>query len=667
MATNLGQAYIQIIPSAKGISGSISEAIGGEASSAGKSAGLNLVGALKGVIAAAGIGTAIKSSLDAGGALQQSFGGLETIYGEAADAAKEYAAEAYKAGISMNTYSEQAVSFGASLKQAYGGDTVKAVEAANVAIMDMADNSAKMGTDITSVQNAYQGFAKQNYTMLDNLKLGYGGTKKEMERLLEDATKLSGVEYDISNLGDVYQAIHVIQEDLGLTGVAAAEAEGTFTGSMGAMKASAENLLANLALGNSIEADLESLMGNAQAFLLKNLIPMVSNILSAVPSLIEGLGGMIIQGLNIVSNHAPEMVQQGIEIVTSLVKAIVEAAPYLAEAAFNLVASLGEALLNTDWISIANDLLTGLKSSLDLAAGEILGQDTAAIDGILEGITNGLPGLLDAAYGIIESLANGILESLPTLISSAGEVIITFADFLGKNFPTLLEKGWELIKNLAKGVTDNLPEIGKATLEVIAKLLATIVSNLPKILESGLNIIMELVLGLLKAIPKVIAAIPKIIEAIKTTFGNYNWKQIGSDILEGVKNGIMGKLSAVVQAAREAASAIWNAVKDFFDINSPSKKMAWIGEMYDEGFAFGIEKNAGEVERATKDLVNDAFNDIAVPQTNFKLASMGQSNSGNLVLNMTINGAEGQDINALAEIIQDRINNAVKQRELVYA
>ena len=229
----LGTAYIQIVPSAQGISGKISGLLGGEVSVAGQAAGASLgrsmVGALTGVIAAAGIGTILKNALNAGGDLQQSFGGLDTIYGEAAEAAKKYSEEAVKAGIASNTYAEQAVSFGASLKQAYGGDTIKAVEAANTAILDMADNSAKMGTDIMSVQNAYQGFAKQNYTMLDNLKLGYGGTKTEMERLLVDAEKLSGIHYDISNLGDVYSAIHVIQDDLGLTGVAAQEASETFT------------------------------------------------------------------------------------------------------------------------------------------------------------------------------------------------------------------------------------------------------------------------------------------------------------------------------------------------------------------------------------------------------------------------------------------------------
>ena len=265
MATELGKAYVQIIPSAKGISGSISSALSGESTSAGKSAGLNIAGSIKGVIAAAGIGAALKSALEAGGDLQQSFGGLDTLYGDAAKAAKDYAVEAAKAGISANDYAEQAVSFGASLKQAFGGDTVKAAEAANTAIMDMADNSAKMGTDITAVQTAYQGFAKQNYTMLDNLKLGYGGTKTEMERLLKDAQKLSGVKYDINNLGDVYSAIHVIQKDLGLTGVAAQEASETFTGSLGAMKAAGQNLLANLTLGEDIGPSLQVLGDSVQS------------------------------------------------------------------------------------------------------------------------------------------------------------------------------------------------------------------------------------------------------------------------------------------------------------------------------------------------------------------------------------------------------------------
>ena len=285
--TELGKAYVQIVPSAEGIKGSLTGLFNGEAGDAGKSAGKKLVSGIKKVIVAAGIGAAIKKSLDIGGDLQQSYlGGLDTLYGEAADAARGYADEAYKAGISMNSYSEQAVSFGAALKSAFGGDVKKAAEAANTAIMDMADNSAKMGTDIESVQNAYQGFAKQNYTMLDNLKLGYGGTKSEMERLLEDAEKLTGIKYDIDNLGDVYSAIHVIQEDLGLTGVAAQEASETFSGSMGAMKAAAENLMGNLALGQNIQESMEGLIDASSTFFFDNLLPMIGTLIKSLPGAI---------------------------------------------------------------------------------------------------------------------------------------------------------------------------------------------------------------------------------------------------------------------------------------------------------------------------------------------------------------------------------------------
>ena len=663
--SELGKAYVQIVPSAKGISGSISKELGGEAVSAGQSAGSSIAGAIKGAIAAAGIGTAIKSALEAGGNLQQSFGGLDTLYGEAADAAKKYAVEAANAGISANSYAEQAVSFGAALKQAFEGDTIKAAEAANTAILDMADNAAKMGTPIENIQTAYQGFAKQNYTMLDNLKLGYGGTKTEMERLLADAQKLSGVEYNLDNLGDVYEAIHVIQQDLGLTGVAAQEASETFSGSLGAMKAAGENLLANLALGEDIGPALDTLSQTVQAFVFNNLFPMIENMLQALPELLSGLSSIVIGALNQITDNADEIIQIGLDIVTSLVAAIVEAAPYLVEAAFSLVASLGKALIETDWISIANDLMNNLRDSIDLAAGEILGMDTATIDGFLEGITNALPGVLDQGISLVTSLAEGILQNIPALITSAGELLNKFIEFVMKNMPMILEKGFELVKNLAEGIIKNLPAIAGATLEVIAKLIATVGQNLPKILETGLNIIMELILGLLKAIPKVIAAIPQIIAAIKDTFGNYDWKQIGSDILEGVKKGIMDKLNAVVNAAKEAASAIWNAVKDFFDIGSPSKLMAYAGEMIDVGFAKGIEDSQGLVDDAMDTLSNKAVLEIQSPQTSF---SAGQTQTGGqLVLNMTINGAEGQDVNALAEIIQEKINNAVRSRELVYA
>ena len=623
----LGKAYIQIVPSAKGISGSISKELGGEAASAGKSAGLNIAGAIKGAIAAAGIGTAIKSALEAGGNLQQSFGGIDTLYEGAADAAKKYAVEAAAAGISANNYAEQAVSFGAALKSAFEGDVTKAAESANTAILDMADNSAKLGTPIENLQTAYAGFSKQNYTMLDNLKLGYGGTKSEMERLLADASKLEtamGKTFDINNLGDVYEAIHLIQQDLGLTGVAAEEAKTTFSGSLGAMKAAGENLLANLALGENIGPALDTLGKTVQTFLFNNLFPMVGNIFQQLPQLISGLGSLLIGTLNQISANSDALVQTGIEIVTSLAVALVEAAPYLVEAAWNLVASLGKALIETDWATIGTNLMTSFKSAVDLAAGEIFGMDTATIDGFLAGITAGLPGLLDKGIEIITNLQNGILANLPQLITTAGELITTFATFLLENAPMLMQKGFELITSLVQGVISNLPAIGQAALDVMVKLIAALAANLPQILQTGIEIIGKLITGIISSIPKIIAALPKIFSAIKDAFAKFDWKKIGADILAGIKNGILNAVSSVVEAAKEAAGAIWEAVKGFFKIGSPSKLMYYAGEMVDLGFANGINDNKNMIDDAIGSLKPDA---VARLQTQMSVEGRSSTSS----------------------------------------
>ncbi len=606
MATELGQAYVQIIPSAKGISGSISKELGGEATSAGKSAGFNIGSAIKGAIAAAGIGTALKSALEAGGNLQQSFGGLDTLYEDAAGAAKKYAVEAAAAGISANDYAEQAVSFGAALKSAFGGDTAKAAEAANTAIMDMADNSAKMGTDIASIQMAYQGFAKGNYTMLDNLKLGFGGTKTEMERLLETAEKspknVLGKSFDINNLGDVYEAIHIIQEDLNLTGVAADEAKTTFSGSLGAMKAAGENLLANLALGEDIRPALQTLGETVKTFLFGNLIPMVTNIFSALPDLISGIGSMLVEGLNLVSNNAGEIVKQGLDIVVALVNAIIQAAPALVQAAVTLAVELGKALLETDWLAIGTNIITTLGNALSSASGSILGSDMSMITSILDSITSGLPSLLDKGIEVITSLANGILSGLPQLIVMAGQLVTTFATFLMQNYPVILQKGAELLLNLVNGIVNNLPQIVQAVVQVISSFAATILSNLPTILAQGILIIGKLAAGLIQAIPTIIGAIPQIIQSIVNTFGSYDWLSIGKNIIQGIANGISNAVGIVVDAAKNAAKQAFEAAKSFLGIESPAKKGIYLGEMYDRGIALGISRNKSLVEDAVDDL-----------------------------------------------------------------
>lgn len=302
MATELGQAYIQIMPSARGIKDMIKKELGSEIPQAGQEAGESLsskmLSVAKKAIAAAGIGKFFSASLTEGANLQQSLGGIETLFKGSADTVKKYANEAYKTtGLSANAYMENVTGFSASLLQSLGGDTRKAADVANMAMVDMADNSNKMGTSMDRIQDAYQGFAKQNYTMLDNLKLGYGGTKTEMQRLLADAQKLTGVKYDINNLSDVYQAIHAIQENLDITGTTAKEAATTFSGSFASMKAAAQNVLGKLALGEDIMPSLHQLFGTVKTFLVGNLIPMVWNVLKGIPQVLAGALGELMHML----------------------------------------------------------------------------------------------------------------------------------------------------------------------------------------------------------------------------------------------------------------------------------------------------------------------------------------------------------------------------------
>lgn len=430
-----------------------------------------------------------------------------------------------------------------------------------------------------------------------------------MERLLADATKLSGVEYNLDNLGDVYSAIHVIQENLGLTGVAAEEASETFTGSLGAMKAAGQNLLANLALGEDITPALGTLEKTVQTFLFKNLFPMLGNILEAVPELVSGLGSMIIGSLNQISANSDQIVQTGIEIVTSLVSAIVSAAPYIVEAAWNLISSLGSALINTDWGQIASDLMTSLRDSIDLAGGEILGLDNTTIENILNGITSGLPELLNTGIEIISSLANSILTNAPQLITTAGTLITEFASFLYSNLPTILQAGATLLLNLVNGIISNLPQIASAAIQAAVSFLATIGQMLPQILYQGTVILMKLIAGLLQAIPQLVSAVVDIIKTADSIFAEYDWVGIGKDILLGIKNGILDTVGAVIDAAKEAAQGIWNAVKSFFEIGSPSRLMYYGGAMLDQGMANGIADNKRLVDDAM-----DSLNESAVAQ-----------------------------------------------------
>ena len=361
---DLGTAYVNIVPKASGIEKKIGGLLGPGSEAGGRSggakAGKSFVDGLKSAAITVAVGKVIKDAFAAGGDLQQSFGGLDTIYGEASAAAKQYAMDAAQAGISANTYAEQAVSFGAALKAAYGGDTAAAMEAANLAILDMADNSAKMGTDIGSIQNAYQGFARGQYQLLDNLKLGYGGTKEEMQRLLTDAQKISGVKYDISNLGDVYSAIHVIQGELGLTGVAAEEAKTTLTGSFNALKASWENTMAALTTGEGLETALANLSTSVGNF-ANNILQMLGQVAPQVPTFIMGIVDALIA-------NAPSLIAGGAEMIVQLIVGLVQSIPQVVEQIPVLFDAVKTAFSDVDWASLGTELINGIVAGITAAA-----------------------------------------------------------------------------------------------------------------------------------------------------------------------------------------------------------------------------------------------------------------------------------------------------------
>lgn len=573
MATELAKAYVQIIPSAEGIQGRIQKEIEPEADSAGSSFGGKMVGMIKKVIATAAIGKALSASISEGAALEQSLGGIETLFKDSADKVKANAAKAYQtAGMSANDYMELTTSFSASLLSSLAGDTSKAADVADMAMVDMSDNANKMGTNMEDIKNAYQGFAKQNYTMLDNLKLGYGGTKSEMERLLADAQKISGVEYNIDNLSDVYSAIHVIQGQLDITGTTAKEAATTISGSFNQMKAAAKNVMGEIALGMDVGPALNELANTIITFAVGNLLPAVWNVISALPSAI-------------------------VTFVTAL-------GPQLFAAVSGLIPQ------------IASGITTGIPT-LYQSAMQLMDQFNI-------GIQEQLPILLQKGVDFITNIVNGILQNLPQVITMAGNVITCFANTIISMLPTILSAGARLLLRLANGIINNLPQIAQAAATAIVRFVASIGQNLPQILQSGITIIGKLAAGLIRAIPNLVGQIPAIISAIVNAFTSQNWGSIGINIISGIASGL-----------RSAAHMLWDAVKGvlggfkenvlaFFGIHSPSRWGAYVGEMIDTGIANGLIGKTTLVSNAAAELQKSVKKPIG---TSMNLAISGKSST----------------------------------------
>ena len=572
--------------------------------------------------ASAGVAALGTACINAYADYEQLAGGVETLFKDSAETIHSFADNAYKtAGLSANEYMETVTSFSASLLQSLDGDTEKAAAAADLAITDMADNANKMGTAMESIQNAYQGFAKQNYTMLDNLKLGYGGTKEEMQRLLADAEKLSGVKYDLSSYADIVEAIHVIQTEMGITGTTAKEASTTIQGSVASMKAAWANLMVGMADDTQNFDMLLSNFIESIGTVADNLLPRIGVVIEGMGKLVAGLAPEIASALPTLTNELlPNLVELGVQSISALAQGIQENGDSLAAGALSIVGTLAE------------------------------------------GIAELLPMVADTAASLAVSLADGLTESLPNIIPVAIETISTLVENLTENANTVIDVGIQIILALGEGLIAALPQLIETVPQIVINIANVINDNAPKLVDTALYLITRLAVGLVQAIPTLVVNIPKIIEAIVAAFMAFQWLNLGKQLIDGVANGVkkagesmataaknafskfkskitgsevatelknIGKyiidgivggiknsLSKIANVAGKIKDTLLSKLKGLFKIASPSKLMKEeVGAYIGEGIAVGIEESGQMAVDAAETVANGIIDAFAGTET----------------------------------------------------
>lgn len=565
--TDLGKAYVQIVPSAQGIKASIQEVMGKpleeQADNSGSTFGSMLISKIKGAITIAGIGKFLSASLTEGGALQQSIGGIETLFGNSANVIKKAAQTAFKdAGVSANTYMEQTTSFAASLVSSCGGNTAKAAEIAKRAMVDMSDNANKMGTDLQDIQNAYQGFAKQNYTMLDNLKLGYGGTKTEMARLIKDAStyKDSQEKLNVSvkdgdmSFSNIANAISVVQDHMKISGTTAEEASTTLTGSFGMVKASVQDFLGALSTGDGVWRTFKNTISSLGTFIGGNLLPMIGNIGSSIVSILtnsfNNMPGILDAVQKFASNiaaQAPQFIKSGFELLNKLADGIISALPVMIAKIPTIISTFA---------NIIND--------------------------------NG-PTILMCGLKLIAKLALGIIQAIPTLIVNIPKIITAIVDVwsafnwinLGKMAITGLGNGIKALFGFLKGT-------GKEALDTVLINILMLPERLRALGGKGIS---GLVSGIKSLFGALGGAAKKIFEIIVKALASLPSKMlsIGKNIVEGIWKGIWNMGGWITKKIGDFAGGIVKSFKGFLGIHSPSRIMRdMVGRFIGEGIGVGI-------------------------------------------------------------------------------
>ena len=566
---------------------SVMKGIGSSAIKVGK--GLAVAGAA----AATAVTALVSKSVGAFADYEQLTGGVETLFGAGGRSVEEYAQSVGKsvsdiqgkydslmsaqnavlenankaymtAGMSANEYMDTVTGFSASLISSLGGDTNKAADYANSALVDMSDNANKMGTDMESIKNAYQGFAKQNYTMLDNLKLGYGGTQEEMKRLLSDAEKLTGQRYDISSFADITQAIHAIQTQMDITGTTAKEASTTISGSWGSLKVAFQNVLVGLTTGGDMfDQSLDALINTAVTF-GQNIIPAIKGALSGIGYLIEGLAPVIGETIPpLINDLAPTLANSAVSLISSLVNGLTQSATQFSECLSNMII-----------VAVA-------------------------------GISSVVPQLLDAASKIVSNLMQGLTNSMPQIVNGAVTLIEGLVDGLVDNVPLLVMGAVQLVASLANGLIANLPRIIDAGVNLITGIVSASYSMMPQIIQNGMQLVVNLAVGLVRAIPQLIAALPRITGAIVKGFKSVNWFDLGLQLIKSIWEGIKSIGSEMWNGVKEKTSELWGGVK-----NVVSEKLNNIKSAYDahggglKGATFAAIEGVKEYYRTGYDAIN---------------------------------------------------------------
>lgn len=599
-------------------------------------------GITAGVTAAAGgiaaIGTA---AVNAYADYEQLVGGVETLFGAGGQSVWDYAdsvgksvnevreeygklmiaqneamdnaSKAYKtAGLSANEYMDTVSGFAASLKQSTT-DELEAAQIADQAVIDMADNANKMGTSMESIQNAYQGFAKQNYTMLDNLKLGYGGTKSEMERLLADATALSGVEYDLDSLSDVYSAIHVIQDELGFTGTTAKEASTTIQGSVEAMKASWQNLLVGVADDNQNFDQLVEDFVNSVGTVAENILPRVEIALDGVGNLVEELVPIIIDRIPELANDVlPDLIQSGVNMISSIVTGLNENLPELLSGGAEILIILSEGILSL--LPILGD--TAYDITMKLIAE----------------ITNNADSVFSSGSEILLNLVNGIAEKLPDLLSAGVDAVISLAMAITEpgTLTNIITAGINLLVSLVDGILNALPKLLEAAPIIIARLVSALISNAPQLLKAAVHILVKLAEFMITNTANLLVAVPKLFTSLVNSFKEMDWGSIGKNIIDGIWSGIQAGWDWLTGNVKNLATNLFNAAKDALGIHSPSRKFKYLGEMCVAGFDDGIQ-NLMSTDGITKN-INASISTVSAGMSGGKGVGTGLGN-----FNQTIN------------------------------